>query len=183
LAVGVYLGRQTFGNFAQPLSKVMNKMLLISEVSNLARDIEKVSWLREKRRSEPYKRKEEEEQVERPSCLSSERLSEIVASADAEDLGTGSATETPTVAKSTASLSCENMGNVIDIEDVDPYTGLLSSTQKSKVSELLGQWEEPDRGHADQVRYVFFGPNNSVPPFCSLLSLVLFSRSIGTRIC
>jgi hypothetical protein len=181
LAVGLYLGRQTFGNFAQPLSKVMNKMLLISEISQLAREIEKRSWSREKRRSDSKRWKEEEEQELRPSYLSSERLSEIVASADAEDLGTHSATEPQ---NSTASLSGENVDMVIDINDVNPYTGLLSSTQKSKVAELLGQWEEPDRGHAEQVRYVFFGPNNTVPaPDCSLLSLVLFSRSIGKRIC
>jgi hypothetical protein len=174
LAVGLYLGRQTFGYYAQPLSKVMNKMLLISEVSNLAREIEQRSWSREKRRSvsKSSKRwKEEEAQEQRPLYLSSERLSEIVASADAEDLGTRSATEAPTVAKSTASLSCENVDRVIDIDDVDPYTGLLSSTQKSKVSELLGQWEEPDRGHTEQVRYVFWGQTTPCPPlahFCRL---------------
>lgn len=148
----------------------MNKMLLISEISNLAREIEKRSWSREKRRSDSKSGKEEE-QEERPSYLSSERLTEIIASADAEDLGIHSTTE---AAKSTASLSGENVDLVIDINDVNPYTGLLSSAQKSKISELLGQWEEPDRGNNEQVSYVVFEPNKSCPPFAHFCCLTYF---------
>jgi hypothetical protein len=34
---------------------------------------------------------------------------------------------------------------VIDPEDVDPFTGGLSEVQKTRIVDLLGQWEEPDR--------------------------------------
>jgi hypothetical protein len=39
--VGLYLGRQTFHHFGAQLAKVMNKMVLIAEVSALAKRIQK----------------------------------------------------------------------------------------------------------------------------------------------
>jgi hypothetical protein len=43
-AVGLYLGRQTFGHYGEQLEKlaeVMNNMLLIGEVAQLAKKIDK----------------------------------------------------------------------------------------------------------------------------------------------
>mmetsp|Transcript_20267 Transcript_20267/g.57538 ORF Transcript_20267/g.57538 Transcript_20267/m.57538 type:complete len:523 (-) Transcript_20267:1459-3027(-) len=41
LVVGLYLGQRTLCNFAEPLSRVMENMLLIAEVSGLSRNIER----------------------------------------------------------------------------------------------------------------------------------------------
>jgi len=39
--VGLYLGRQTFHHYGHRLAKTMNKMVLVSEISNLAKEIER----------------------------------------------------------------------------------------------------------------------------------------------
>ena len=41
LTVGLYLGRQTFTRYGEQLASVLRKMVLVSEVANLAKDIEK----------------------------------------------------------------------------------------------------------------------------------------------
>jgi hypothetical protein len=40
-AVGLYLGRQTFGHYGEQLAEVMNNMLLIGEVAQLAKKIDR----------------------------------------------------------------------------------------------------------------------------------------------
>ena len=39
--IGLYLGRKTFGHYGEQLAKVMNKLVMISEVSHLAKKVEK----------------------------------------------------------------------------------------------------------------------------------------------
>lgn len=121
-------------NYAQPLARVMNKMLLISQVSGLAREIEKRSWQREDNGITKH-----ELVYASSNALSSDRLSGLIETADAEDnaIDRRATDDVPSAARSTSS-NFEN-GNVIDTYDVDPYTGLLSSAQKARISELLGK--------------------------------------------
>jgi hypothetical protein len=46
----------------------------------------------------------------------------------------------------------EEMEKVVDTDDIDPYTGRLIVTQRARIGELLGNWEEPARGPTQLVR-------------------------------
>ena len=47
--------------------------------------------------------------------------------------------------------AAEYLGKVIDVDDVDPFTGGLGESQKARIADLLGRWEEPGRGHVKSV--------------------------------
>jgi hypothetical protein len=45
--IGLYLGRQTFNHFGAQLAKVMNKMVLIAEVGQLSKRIERYTTVKD----------------------------------------------------------------------------------------------------------------------------------------
>ena len=116
----------------------MNKMLHISEVSVLANEIEQRYW-------------QESEQpgylsdlVPQKRNLSTENFQSLMATADTED----DVGEDITLRSGTAAELDDQNERIVDAEDVDPYTGKLSYSQRARIRELLGQWEEPPRGPA-----------------------------------
>jgi hypothetical protein len=112
----------------------MNKMLLISEVAAVAREIETKSWALEKNRHF-IKRREEDTG---PRRISLDELTGLLASADAEDNG-----EAPVARPKPEQGAFEKI--------VDTHQGSLNSSQKIKIAQLLGQWEEPARGGGQVV--------------------------------
>ena len=114
----------------------MNKMLLISEVAALARDVEKRSWVREARRQ---KSNGDELLFEKKPNLSAENLTSLIQAAGEDD-------EAGTTVGLPSSRSIESrLGTFEKIVD-DNDGGPLNASQKIKIAELLGQWEEPPRG-------------------------------------
>ena len=137
VAVGIYLGRQTFSNYSDLLAQVMQKMLQVSQVAILAKAIER-KW----------------EEGDRYLSTRSDRRSHdnllgLIESANDEFDGV------PIMDRSFASRRSNDdgdMGRVIDTEDVDPFTGDLGEAQKARIADLLGSWEEPARGARKKVR-------------------------------
>jgi hypothetical protein len=123
-------------NYSQQLAKVMTKMLQISEVSGLAKETEKRYWHEEKLGRQSSGAQERN--------MSNDNLQGLIAAADAEDLGDDVSALDNTLKP--GGLGDEDNERVVDTDDIDPYTGKLSYSQKARVRELLGQWEEPPRG-------------------------------------
>jgi hypothetical protein len=142
VAVGVVLGRQTFSNYSEQLAKVMNKMLQISQVAALAREIEKKFIAQS--HDEYFGR----QKSMKGSHFSSDNLTSLIATTDAEDAGD----ERSFVDATRSVKSDEEMEKVIDADDIDPYTGRLSFSQRARISEFLGRWEEPARAPTQLVR-------------------------------
>jgi hypothetical protein len=126
----------------------MNKMLLISEVAAVAREIETKSWAlvyrnmkrRDKNDINPSHR---QNPTHRQSAMTVDELTGLIASADAEDNG-----EVGSVAGPKPELGAFE-------KIVDTHQGSLNSSQKIKIAQLLGQWEEPARGGGQVVSGVF----------------------------
>jgi len=105
----------------------MNKILLVSEVASLGRDLEKHAERNSNDQSTP------------PSQsmfggMDANRLASLLGKAQDE-----SSAGLWTSAKSEMGES----ERIIDPEDRHPLTGSLSSSQKLKIVQLLGAWEEP----------------------------------------
>jgi len=136
LLVSVLLGRQTFANYSQQLAKLMTKMLQISEVAGLAKEIEK-QYMYDLKFGSSTRAQERN--------MSNDNLQGLVAAADAEDLGEDVSVLDNTL-KSGVGLGDEDNERVVDTDDIDPYTGKLNYSQRARIRDLLGQWEEPPRG-------------------------------------
>ena len=153
-------------NYAQQLAQVMNKMLNISQVASLAREIEKKSWVPRKIQPSEVLSGDIQDKLH----PTDERLSYLFASSGKEDNKDDCSEIFLSSAKSMKTE--DEMQNVVDLDDIDPYTGSLSSDQKRRISTLLGQWEEPSRGLTQNVCKLIF------PQFfmelCSLNLLFLF---------
>lgn len=118
--VGLAFGRQTFHNFGADLAKVMNKMVLVSEVAALARSFEKVNG------------------ANATKSINSETGAQLqgittVVSEDDDDNQT-SATE-------------EKSERVFQMDNRDPITGSLRESERTKLMQILGRWEDPESGY------------------------------------
>jgi hypothetical protein len=111
-------------HFGESLAKVMKKMLLISQVAGLAKEIEKDAVAMDMTTSA----------VSETFGWKRENLRGIVFVEDETDDAT-----TP------LKPSLNTAENVIDISRRDPLTGSLHSSEKLKLMQLLEDWEEPDR--------------------------------------
>jgi hypothetical protein len=137
MAVGIFLGRKTFANYSQSLTSVMNKMLQLNELARFGRALEDQSIFTSRLGTGSGVR---------ASQVSDARLNELldIANQQSEDDNITFARE-KSMRSFQPSSSVDYMDKVIDPTDVDPYTGSLSSTQKQRIYDLLGQWEEPFR--------------------------------------
>lgn len=136
--LGLYLGKKTFIEFSDKLEGVMRKILLISEVGALARAFE---------REERYKNRHggtDKDRIVASSILSPDRFQGLFANAD-DDTTPGSQYN-----RSQRSIGYNDVGNeaggmtpVIDPTDRHPLTGKLSPSQKARMAQMLGTWEEP----------------------------------------
>jgi hypothetical protein len=121
-------------HFGESLAEVMKKMLLISQIAGLAKEIEKDSAATDmtiRVTSEAF-------------GWNRESLRGVVfVDDDTDDATTRSKRSLNTAEK------------VIDTSRRDPLTGSLHSSEKLKLRQLLEQWEEPDRrDDRDRVRLV-----------------------------
>jgi hypothetical protein len=135
LVVGLYLGRQTFSNYAEQLAKVMNKMLLISEVAYHAKEVEKKSWVDEERRLAGKRAR-----TNTAPEIEQDNLRSMITQADEDD-----------DIATTSGKSVNSLGAFEKIVD-DDQGGPLSQSQKVKIAQLLGNWEEPRRGKSKTDR-------------------------------
>ena len=138
LAVGLYLGRQTFSNFSTQLGQVMNKMLLISEVAVLAKDIELKSWQREEKKARGIGMSEQGRSTSR---LDADNLSSLLKTADDEDDEVG----TTGGDRNATSSVFGSFEMIVEDDDGSP----LNASQKARIAQLLGNWEEPARGNSN----------------------------------
>jgi len=130
LLMGVYLGKKTFVQFSDKLTTSMKKILLISEVAFLARDIERKS------------RRSRNNDTMLP--LAEVKLEGLYKSAE-DDNSTGGSDVSPSTIRESRKMS------VIDPNDRHPLTGKLNATQEARITRLLGSWEEPvNTGPIDQ---------------------------------
>jgi hypothetical protein len=130
MAIGIFLGRKTFANYSQGLTSVMNKMLQLNELARFGMALEDQSMFSSRIGSGSGAR---------ASQVSDDRLSELL------DIANQQSEDDNLTFSHQPSEAVDYMDKVIDPSDVDPYTGSLSSTQKQRICDLLGQWEEPSR--------------------------------------
>ena len=136
-------------NYAQPLAVVMSKMLLVSEVASLAREIEK-KWMQHEERKLKSLERSLPMRAPRGSVITPESLSELLTTAKSEE-GTDTRSLPRGTSVRTGISAYDDVSNIIDVDDVNPYTGALSSSQSDRIAEILGQWEEPNRGTGEIV--------------------------------
>ena len=118
---------QNAANFAERLAEVMKKMLLISEVATLAKDLEV--------RSNFYQEKGALIKGASSTDTLKEKLKALMVDVDSSD-------------DKSIHNSVEEGGNLDLI--IGDATEILSSHHKARISELLGSWEEPARGKFGQ---------------------------------
>ena len=150
LLIGFYQGRKIFVTYAEDLTNVMSKILLISEVANLAarlenemldgvEDIEAVSHSLNKRASyaaiDDAARKlnqdiEEEEEKDR----------------DGDNSSAHSASHSASHRSHPSHPSGDRrIKKLVISEDKEYATGRLTQAQKRRIERLLGNWEEPEQ--------------------------------------
>jgi hypothetical protein len=129
--VGLYLGRQTFSHYGQDLAKVMNKMVLVSEVAGLAKSIEKGKAKKDETINVPAESGEQMRDIAfATSAADDDNMINVSSNLLSDDKSLEDRTE-----------------KVIRTDRRDPLTGKLDSTEKAKLMDLLGRWEEPDAAY------------------------------------
>ncbi len=131
--MGIFLGRQTYHRYSDKLATLMQKMLLISQVAGLSRQI--VS---------PQGRghlRTREETIS--AVLTEDQIDGLMNHAD-DDSDTGMKMNAEDSVGITTGTGYDAKGMlVIDPDDRNPLTGKLSNIQKNRITRLLGAWEEP----------------------------------------
>lgn len=113
----------------------MKKILLISQLAFLAKDIERHSKMKggnfvQSRRGTIVS-----------SVLTNEKFEGLFHSAEDDDMSSNSLVTNRSVRSFGYNPSAG--AQVIDVNDRHPLTGALSATQKARIAQLLGAWEEP----------------------------------------
>ncbi|KAL3920538.1 MAG: hypothetical protein SGILL_003213 [Bacillariaceae sp.] len=148
LLIGFYQGRKIFLTYAEDLSNAMTKILLISEVANLAGRLEKEMMDDlddESRINESLKKRASAAGID----LVAEKLNQDIEEEefnDEEKDGESSSHHTPSN-KSHPSHPSRDMKSkrlLISASDKEYVTGRLSQSQKRRIERLLGNWEEPE---------------------------------------
>lgn len=135
--VGLFLGRRTFAHYGDQLAKVIENMILISEVASLGRDFESGTrysqpklekslsgWDYDDMRSVEEKSGGDKPALNRPSLLR------------------------PVDRNVSAGIAADR---VIDEGHRNKFTGTLSPSQRIKISQLLDHWEEPETPQSRDV--------------------------------
>jgi hypothetical protein len=143
LFLGLYLGKRTFQGFADQLAVVMKNILMITEVAVLAKDFER-EHLKREMRIRAYQQRGHTAASAAAAAYSMGMSHKLFDTLD--DLELDEDTASQTGGMSTADRS-ENKGRnvtqIIDPQDRNPWTGLLTYTQQQRIIQLLGAWEEP----------------------------------------
>lgn len=128
--MGIFLGKQTYYQFSDKLASAMRKMLLVSQVAALSRQIVSAQGRKQLLTRE----------ATIMSALTEEKIGGLMDSAEDD---TSNANADDSVAFTVAGSEAKGAA-VIDPNDRSPFTGKLSGTQKNRISRLLGAWEEPN---------------------------------------
>ena len=142
--LGFYLGRKTFKNYAEDLTKVMKKIVLLGKVGILARRLAREAILSGDVSSQrrvsmhPLGMTRENFNVLLRSAVDDNDNNE---NASQEDIPHGASGTSEHSMRSSA-RSTRSAGFLADTED--QHEG-LTREQKKKVRELLGEWEEPEK--------------------------------------
>ena len=121
--------------------------------------------------------------------FSRENLLVLIENANANDEGSHRASHLDFSTRTDS--AAEYLGMVIDIDDVDPFTGGLGESQKARIADLLGRWEEPGRGHVKSVssNHSFTPLSNStlilmilLQGYISVGAVLQFRRALGKSI-
>lgn len=134
--VGLILGRQTFSRYAGELEEVMRKALLIGQVATLARDLEKQRFI-----------------LDDFGIEQSNTYNDILITQPGDASQDDSNLRGPTAlnsAKSSASVA-----TVTDQRDKKLLNFDLNRSQRMKINELLGEWEEPQLTGTNAVSLIF----------------------------
>ena len=115
----------------------MSKIILVSQVASLGRDFEKQAHIRRKQGKAiaPLD----------PADFHDSNLDGLLNSMQQDDM---TSAYTGFNSRETEQIN----GRVIDPDDRHPLTGSLSSSQKMKIVQLLGAWEEPTIAEQGNVR-------------------------------
>jgi len=152
LLIGFQQGRKTYLNYAEELSALMTKILLISEISNLAiqleleetdgDDLDDSSSDAEENLIRPYMRSG----IYKHGSIAEINDAAQIMLDDEEDSGTNDESQqrirTYTMDTSNTNTNPKNR-LLITKKGKEIVTGLLSQSQKRRIERLLGDWEEP----------------------------------------
>jgi hypothetical protein len=138
--MGFYLGKNTFRMFSEKLANVMKKILLISQVAALSRDVEDNARVRDRSRR----------QTHLSSVLTQDKLGDLLQNADDTSTSTSPKGD-PSIVPSLG-INASSTEAVIDPDDRHPLTGALSQSQRNRIVQLLGAWEEPTIASQMNVR-------------------------------
>jgi len=166
--LGLYLGKKTFLQYSDKLAAIMRKILLISEVAYLSRDIAIVA------------KKKGERGLLTSSIISRDNLEGLLLNADE----TENSTDSPRNYRSDRSAVMTTNARtapVVDAEDRSSLTGKLNQAQKARIVQLLGAWEEPSTTEIVDVRMSFLSRWRI--PFFSLASFYSFFSGSGVCKC
>jgi hypothetical protein len=131
---------QYIAQYADKLAIVMKKILLISQVASLGRDFEKYAGTLGN-------------DMDAPHVDGLDGLDGLLNySADDASLDGRSSARPPPLGNSNERAAMDTKARVIDPNDRNPLTGSLNSSQKIRIIQLLGAWEEPLVGAKPAVR-------------------------------
>jgi len=137
--LALFLGRQTFSQHADNLAAVMKRVLLVTQVAALAREFERHSKTRLS------------SGAVRSSMVAPAVLESFVHNMEEID----DVSDNPSLQftqPSAAGYSADRDEYLIDPDARDPLTGGLTTTQRMKIAQALGRWEEPLIADAYQHR-------------------------------
>lgn len=126
----------------------MNKMLQVSQVAILAQGIYR-KYEAEMDKFENYGMAYRQQQSTRN--FSRDNLMSLIETANDEP---GEETASSMGFNQNAAMSAEETGRVINPDDIDPFTGGLGESQRARIADLLGSWEDPGRNNLKNVSAV-----------------------------
>lgn len=138
--IAIFLGRQTYYRYSDKVATLMAKMLLISQVAGLGRQI-----------SSPQGREFlRKRQTTISEALTVDDMDGLIDTADDDVSGVesrGNDSTGITTATGATGLETKKNTTVINPEDCNPYTGKISNVQRNRITRLLGAWEEPNEDY------------------------------------
>jgi hypothetical protein len=133
----------TIAQYADKLAIVMKKILLISQVAALGRDFEKYVEARGNTMEAPHV--DGLDEMDGLMNCSGDDASADTRSSSLDGRSSGQQ-------KSVSRSAMDVKARVIDPDDRNNLTGSLNSSQKIRITQLLGVWEEPLVGAKSTVR-------------------------------
>ncbi|KAG7354823.1 mechanosensitive ion channel [Nitzschia inconspicua] len=144
LLIGFYQGRKTFLTYAEDLSDVMTKILLVSEVANLSARVEN-EFFEDADDGNPTSDNLNRRASTAGIDDAARRLNRDLEDEEEEKDGESSSHYTTKSQPLNPSKNKKFKTLVISENDKNYATGRLSQSQKRRIERLLGNWEEPEK--------------------------------------